>query len=368
VSVWLPILLFVLGFGAGAIAVWQVKQRELEAHRKAGDKLEAAFGDLSRKALLENQHQFLDLAKLEFEKLQAGSGKHMEQKKELIDASLRNIDRSLRALGDDTVGLREQMQLSRRRIDTLNDTTDRLRLILSNSQARGQWGERMVEDILELLGMLEGKNYTKQTKEGSDRPDFTFMLPKEKRVNMDVKFPITHYENFLTAEDELIQSAEKKQFLSDVRNHVSAVAKRSYIDPAGGTVDYVLLFIPNESIYSFINQEDHELIDFAMEKRVVLCSPLTLYAILSLIRQSVASFAVEQKAGDLQKLVQEFSRQWEKYSEQIDAVERALNTTSKHFDSLKSTRSNALERPMRKILDLKLEQQGDEPPVITNQE
>jgi DNA recombination protein RmuC len=82
-------------------------------------------------------------------------------------------------------------------------------------------------------------------------------------------------------------------------------------------VDYVLLFIPNESIYSFINQEDHELIDFAMRKHIVLCSPLTLYAILSLIRQSVASFAVERKAGDLQKLVQDFSQQWEKTAKKL---------------------------------------------------
>ena len=137
------------------------------------------------------------------------------------------------------------------------------------------------------------KKYDKQTTEGSDRPDFTFHL-KGKRLNMDVKFPITHYEQFLSTEDEPTRAAEKKQFLTDIRDRVKAVSGRSYIDPASGTVDYVLLFIPN-NIYSFINQEDHELMDFALEKRIVLCSPLTLYAILSLIRQSVASFAVERR-------------------------------------------------------------------------
>jgi len=360
----LPVVLFVVGFAAGAFVIWQVKQKEVEAANRSTEELETSFGNLSRQALSENQRQFLELAQSQFSKLQANSGQQLEQKKELIDSSLQTIQRSLKDLGEGTAGLREQVQLSRNRIDNLNDTTNQLRLILSSSQARGQWGERMVEDILGLLGMLEGKNYTKQSKEGSDRPDFTFKLPKDKRLNMDVKFPITHYEKYLSSGDETIQAAEKKQFLSDVRNHVNAVAKRSYIDPAGGTVDYVLLFIPNEGIYSFINQEDHELIDYAMGKRIVLCSPLTLYAILSLIRQSVASFAMEQKAGDLQKLVQDFSRQWEKYSEQIDAMEKSLNATTKHFDSLKSTRSNALERPMRKILDLKLEQQDGDPPAI----
>ena len=203
--------------------------------------------------------------------------------------------------------------------------------------------------IFDLLGV------EKQEAEGRDRPDFTFHLPKGKRVNMDVKFPITHYERFLAAEDEGTRADEKKQFLTAIRGHVKAVDGRAYIDPAGGTVDYVLLFIPNESIYSFINQEDHELMDFALEKRIVLCSPLTLYAILSLIRQSVASFAVEQRAGDLQQLVQKFSEQWVKYNERVESVGKSLATTQKHFDDLNSTRTKALERPMEKIIGLNLE-------------
>ena len=368
VEIFLPIILFVLGFGFGGFAVWVMKQKELEAHKKSDEDMEAAFGNLSRQALSENQQQFLELAKNEFEKLQSGSGKELDQKKELIDASLKNIERSLRDLGDGTTGLREQMNLSQKRIDNLNTTTDQLRAILSSSQARGQWGERMVEDILNFLGLVERVNFTKQSQEGDDRPDFTFLLPKDKRLNMDVKFPITHYEQFLNTEDEGLKAAEKKQFLSDVRNHVNAVSKRSYIDPAGGTVDYVLLFIPNEGIYSFINQEDHELIDFAMERKIVLCSPLTLYAILSLIRQSVASFAVEKKAGDLQQLVQTFSQQWEKYGEKVDAMGKSLGATQNHFDNLKGARANALEKPMRKILDLKLDQQKDQSALLESDE
>ena len=103
-----------------------------------------------------------------------------------------------------------------------------------------------------------------------------------------------------------------------------------------------------------------------MSKRIVLCSPLTLYAILSLIRQSVASFAVERKAGDLQILVQEFSKQWEVYGEKVDSMGKSLSAANKHFDQLESTRANALERPMRKILDLNLEQEDENPSAITD--
>ncbi len=351
----MPIILFVGGFVVGGFVVWQMKQRELEDRRRSEEELEAAFGNLSRQALTENQSQFLELARGEFQKLEKHSGEQLNQKKELIDTSLQNITTSILQLNQGTARLHGQVESSTKRIENLTETTNQLRQILSSSQARGQWGERMVEDILNLLGMLEGKNYDKQTTEGSDRPDFTFHLPKGKRLNMDVKFPITHYEQFLSAEDEPTRATEKKQFLTDIRGHVKAVSGRSYIDPAGGTVDYVLLFIPNESIYSFINQEDHELMDFALEKRIVLCSPLTLYAILSLIRQSVASFAVEQRAGDLQQLVQKFSEQWVKYNEKVESVGKSLATTQKHFDDLNSTRTKALERPMEKIIGLNLE-------------
>ena len=351
----LPIILFVAGFIVGGFVVWQMKQRELEDRRRSEEELESAFGNLSRQALTENQTQFLELARGEFQKLEKHSGEQLNQKKELIDTSLQNITTSILQLNQGTARLHGQVESSTKRIENLTETTNQLRQILSSSQARGQWGERMVEDILNLLGMLEGKNYDKQTTEGSDRPDFTFHLPKGKRLNMDVKFPITHYEQFLSTEDEPTRAAEKKQFLADIRGHVKAVSGRSYIDPAGGTVDYVLLFIPNESIYSFINQEDHELMDFALERRIVLCSPLTLYAILSLIRQSVASFAVEQRAGDLQQLVQKFSEQWVKYNEKVESVGKSLATTQKHFDDLNSTRTKALERPMDKIIGLNLE-------------
>jgi DNA recombination protein RmuC len=361
VEVVLPIILFIAGFAVGAFVIWQIKQKEIEERQRMEAELEQAFGNLSRQALTDNQSQFLDLARNEFKKLEDSSGQQLNQKKELIDTSLKNIASSIKQLNEGTSRLQGQMEHSTKRIENLSNTTDQLRRILSSSQARGQWGERMVEDILNLLGMLEGKNYEKQSSEGSDRPDFTFHLPKGKRLNMDVKFPITHYEQFLSAEDETSRIAEKKQFLSDIRGHVKAVAGRSYIDPAGGTVDYVLLFIPNESIYSFINQEDHELMDFAMQKRIVLCSPLTLYAILSLVRQSVASFAVEKRAGDLQQLVQQFALQWGKYSDKVDALGKSLGTTQKHYDELSTTRTKALERPMDKISGLKLE----EPPALT---
>ena len=130
------------------------------------------------------------------------------------------------------------------------------------------------------------------------------------------------------------------------------MAGRAYINPAEGTVDYVLLFIPNESIYGFINQEDTELIDFALGKKVLLCSPLTLYAMLSLIYQATRNFAMEEKATEVMNLLNAFRQQWEKYVEVMDKMGRSLDTAKKDYDTLVLTRTNQLEKPLRKIEEI----------------
>ena len=275
------ILLFVIGFALGGAAVWVLRQKEVDSVKDSQDQLKLAFGDLSNEALIENQKKFLELAEDKFSVLLGKSDEQLGKKKELIDSTLKEMKTDLKSLSENTVALKSQMEESRKSVGELSDTTSQLRQILSSSQARGQWGERMVEDILNFIGLTEGINYKQQTQAGTDRPDFTFFLPDSKSLNMDVKFPLAHYEKFIAADNEHEKDAEKKAFLKDVRNRVKEVAKRSYIDPEGSTVDYVLLFIPNESIYAFLNQEDSTLIDFSLEHKIMLCSPITLYAILS---------------------------------------------------------------------------------------
>ena len=348
------IFLFLIGFIAGGVLIWFVRQKELDVTTHNNDSLKAVFGDLSKQALDANLESFLKLAETRFNDLLRSSDEKLGKKKELIDSTLKDMKSDLKDLSDNTVALRSQMEESRKSVGRLSDTTSQLRQILSSSHARGQWGERMVEDILNFIGLSEGINYNKQTQSGSDRPDFTFFLPEEKSINMDVKFPLVHYEKYLASESESEKESEKKAFLKDVRERVKEVAKRSYVNPEGGTVDYVLLFIPNESIYAFLNQEDHGLIDFSLERKIMLCSPITLYAILSLVRQAVSNFAMEQKAGEMQVQVGVFSKQWVKFLEKLESLGKTLGTLTTHYEDLKGTRLRALERPMEKISELQL--------------
>ena len=348
------IFIFIFGVGLGGGAVWFFNRKQMESLLDNQEQLKDAFGNLSKEALDANLDSFLKLAESKFSDLVGKSGEQLGKKKELIDSTLKEMKSDLKSLSDNTIALKSQMEESRKSVGELSDTTSQLRQILSSSQARGQWGERMVKDILDFIGLVEGINYTEQSQvaDGTERPDFTFFLPDDKTLNMDVKFPLASYERYINSELEEEQEGHKKDFLRDVKIHIKAIAGRAYINPAEGTLDYVLMFIPNESIYGFINQEDTQLIDYALGKKVLLCSPLTLYAMLSLIYQATRNFAMEEKATEVMNLLNSFRLQWDKYVEVMDKMGRSLDTAKKDYDTMVGTRKNQLEKPLSKIEEI----------------
>ena len=322
--------------------------------------MENAFKAMAADIANNNSETFLKQANEQFKSLKESSEKDLDNKKKLIDKSLAGMNDKLESLHKQSTELKTSIDTSQKTTEVLSENTARLREILSSSQKRGQWGERMVEDILQFVGLMENVNYTKQNQvESGQRPDFTFILPQEKRLNMDVKFPLAHYENYLSAETEESQNSEKIQFLKDVKTHIKSVSSREYINPAEGTLDYVMLFIPNESIYGFINREDSHLVDYALKNNVLLCSPLTLYAVLSLIHQAARNFTMNERASEVMSLVDQFHIQWKKYVEQMDKLGRRIDGLSSDFQTLVNTRTRGLEKPLDKIQNISLSTSDD---------
>ena len=170
---------------------------------------------------------------------------------------------------------------------------------------------------------------------------------------MDVKFPLTNYLKMLDAQDDATRAAFAAQFLRDVRSRIKEVTTRDYINPAAGTVDYCMVFIPNEQIYGFIHEQDGTLLDDALRQKVVLCSPLTLYAILAVIRQAVENFRLEQASMQILNLLAEFKKQWAKYVEGMDRMGKRLEDASTEYQQLVNTRTRQLDRQLDKIEDLR---------------
>jgi DNA recombination protein RmuC len=248
----------------------------------------------------------------------------------------------------------------------LTDTTARLREALASPKARGQWGERMADDVLRLAGMVEGVNYRKQTATAAGTvPDVTFLLPGDLLLHMDVKFPADNYLRSLEAVTAAERDAAETAFLRDVRRRVKELSGRQYIDPAT-TVDQMLLFIPNESIYGFVHQHDPGLVDAALSQRVVLCSPFTLFAVLAVIRQAVDTFQLERASDEILQCLAAFGEQWTKFSEQLDLVGRRLQSAQQSFDDLAGSRRRQLQRRLDRIDDLRAQRglgDGEAPPV-----
>ena len=235
---------------------------------------------------------------------------------------------------------------------TLSESARALREAMASPTARGQWGERMAEDVLRLAGFVENVNYVKQTQldGATGRPDFTFPLPKGHELYMDVKFPMAGYLRYLDANTDAERQAHQAAFLRDVRARVKELAKRDYArESARSSVDYVLLFLPNEQLTGFIHEGDPGLIDDAMGQRVVLCSPLTLFAFLGVIRQAYDNFVVEQTSDQILALIGKFGIQWQKYSEQLDKVKNKFDQLDRQFDELVGTRKRQLEKPLQQL-------------------
>ena len=240
----------------------------------------------------------------------------------------------------------------------LSDSTRSLREALANPQARGRWGERMAEDVLRLAGFTEHVNYRKQRQlEGSNlRPDYTFELPKGHVLHMDVKFPLASYLRYLEVDNEAERQAHLKRFLADVRLRVKELAKREYAAESGRpSVDYVLMFLPNEQLTGFIHEHDPSLLDDALTQRVVMCSPLTLFAFLGVIRQAFDNFMVERTSDEILQLLGKFGQQWQKYSDSTEKVKRHFDSVQREFEQLTGTRRRALERPLQQLEALRIE-------------
>src|SRR3954451_24698790 len=267
-----------------------------------------------------------------------------------MDALVRELERDRQTkFGELTAQLRAAGQQTA----VLSDTTARLREALAGSKSRGQWGERMAEDVLRTAGLVEHVNYRKQTATGEGGiPDFTFLLPGDQVCHMDVKFPLDNYVRAIEAEGELDRQRHLKQFRGDVRQRVTELSQRHY-ESGDASLDVVLLFIPNEQVYGAIFEHDPAMLEGALARKVVLCSPSTLFAVLAVIRQAAETFRLQQRSREIIALLGGFAKQWAAFTEHMDRVGRKLDALQKDYDTMTGVRRRQLERQLDRVEDVR---------------
>jgi len=261
--------------------------------------------------------------------------------------------REIRDLEQDRVKtfshLSSQLQQQKELSQQLQISTEQLSKVLSNNQARGAWGERIIEDLMTANGLTEGVHFQLQAQlsGGAERPDVILLLPNKRIVPVDVKFPYAAIQKMAATDDAASKEAYLKQFGQDLKIKIKKVA--TYISPDNNTLDYAIMFVPNEMIFSFINQKFSDLVDDAIRQRVILVSPLTFIALARMVLESYRNFMLEDRLREVVQHVEGFTKEWSLFKEQFDKYGRALDTLKKAYEDLTGTRVRKMDMRISKI-------------------
>lgn len=335
-----------------------------DRHRMATEamleRVRAAFGELAFDALGRSSERLLDLADVRLGTERGRQAGELDEKKAAIDHELARMGHELDRVRQLVLGLERerarglgqvstQLETAARSTAELARTTDSLREALRHGQTRGQWGERLAEDVLRQAGLVEGFSYERQrVLDGGGRPDFTFKLPHGRRLHMDVKFPLDNYLRLVAADDPQERTRLERSFLNDVRAKVNELASRDYAAGAA-SVDHVLLFIPNEPLAGFIFERRPELIDEALAKKVVPCAPASLFAVLCVVREAVETFALAEATDELLAQMSRFQGEWGAFKAELARLGRKLEEAQGAFAALEGPRLRAVERPLARL-------------------
>lgn len=288
-----------------------------------------------------------------------------------IESGVKNIlDNNQRLLGEITKSLEKQLEHSRREVGDLKNqnsaireqllnaakiteglqvSTDSLKNLLSNNRLRGEWGEQVAEDLLLAAGFVENLNFTKQTVTAEGRPDFTINLPDGSKLNVDAKFPFDDLMAYQEATSEPARKQVLAKFSTTIRTKVKGITSKDYIDPENKTLDFVVMFIPNEMIFSFIYEKLPEINEYCNRRKVVLAGPFGFTAVLRLVLQAYKNFGYEQNLQEIFGLVSKFQDEYGKYGDSMERLGAQLSTAQKTFFELEGTRSRQLTKVVDQI-------------------
>ena len=335
---WLAFALLIVA--AVAVAAWWLQRQSEAAMRRVSDALTKQAEEAFTKARKDDAHA-LDVDKTDVQAAIRGLEEQLKRYEKLVNAFEKDRDQQYGKLTQaiDTV-VDEAKQLGQ--------TTSGLSAVLGNSRVRGQWGQKMAEDILIACGLQEGIQYVKEREIAAGRPDYTFLLPENHKLFMDVKFPLDHYLQFTQAAGP-DQPRAKDQFIRDVREHIRTMERRDYVSHEDGSLDYIVIFIPNEQVYGAVNEWMPGLIDECLKKRTILCGPWTLYAILRIIWQAWQNYNYSLAIRDIIKSINGFLQDYGKFKERFTELGDRLAKASEKYQEISATSYKRLDQRLQQI-------------------
>jgi DNA recombination protein RmuC len=354
-------------------------QTQIEAERKAFEeqrslleeaktKLEDTFKALSSDALQRNNRQFLELATESLEKFNQQAKGDLEKRQQAIgelvkpiEEKLKSFDENIKGMEKERVGAYEQLkEIAKGIVDgqtRLQAETNNLVRALRNPQQRGQWGEMQLETILKMAGLEEGVHFRRQEhrsgEDGAIRPDTVVFLPTGREIVIDSKAPLDAYLDAQDISDEEGRAAKLRDHARHVKSHVQSLTKKAYWDKFQ-SADFVVMFLPGESIFSAAVQHDSTLLEFGVENKVFIASPMTL---ITMLRAVAMGWRQEKLAENAKKISDEAKLLYERIGvlgKHFGKVGRELDSAVSAYNEAVGSLDTRVLPQVRKLKDLKV--------------
>ncbi|MCU1408726.1 MAG: rmuC [Microbacteriaceae bacterium] len=269
--------------------------------------------------------------------------------------------------------LSEQLKQAQLSGEQLRTTTESLASALRSNSTRGVWGETQLRRVVEAAGLTQYVDFTTQTSittdSGAGRPDLVVRLPGKKSIAVDAKVPLEHYLEAsaipITATGE--EGARRKQLIDRhvkaVRAHIDALAKKTYWEGLDASPEFVIAFIPSESLLSSALEADPAILDYSFGKRVALASPVNLWAVLKTVAFTWQQQAVTDEAkklfdlgttlyqrlgtlsGHAESLRRALERTVDSYNKFANSLETRVLVTARQFPGIDETKISLLTEP-----------------------
>ena len=328
--------------------------------RKIAEKNLKMLEERNKEILKEERERFAEISEEKMKRNEQyfdGKKDAIKEMIEKMDSGLKDSQKKIENTEKERIGEFSKMKaiLEEHKTITgeLKNSTDNLKKILSNNQQRGKYGEEVAENILKMLGFVKDLDYIVNLRQdtNANRPDITIKLPDKTKINIDVKFPYAALQKLQEVEDKLEKKKYLNQFKVDVKQKIKQITSRDYINPEERTLDFVIMFVPNESIFSFICDQLNDISSEALEKKVIITGPFSFAAIARMIKQSYNNFKIQEDLHRVVGLIEKFKQEYLKYGDEFNKLGDRIGSMSKQYDSVANTRTRQLTKIVEKISD-----------------
>lgn len=334
-----------------------------EAQTKALSDLRDAFKALSADALKQTAPEFLRLAEQSFGKFQETAKGDLAQRQEsikvLVEPLKQQLDNYQKRLQQsetaqaDTLGkVKEQLTALAQSSQSLAAETAQFRSVLKSNHARGRWGEETLRRVVEAAGMSAHCDFTEQAQSDDKKPDLIVKLPGGRFIIVDAKVPDLDFLNVLESADATKRADALAQHAAKLKTTIRALADRNYPGQFPNSLDYVVLFVPAESLFSAALEGDQDIIVWAAERKILLATPTSLIALLRSVSVSWQQHSQTENAQKIAAAAQDFYSRVVTFTEHFESIRDGLEKANAAYNKASSSYQSRVRPAGERLAEL----------------